>query len=117
MIPNVSNALNGLMKKYAVITYERSIVNHRVVETPTTKYLMLNKQPMPFEQVVRKPEEQRKWRWYTIWSKSKLEFDIDDKFEIAGIGYRIKGKGNWSEAGYFVYECIEAFTEEQAVTT
>jgi hypothetical protein len=119
MVPNVSNVLNGWMKRYAITTFIQDVdpVSHRPVETPTIKYLMLNKQPTPPQIVMRKPEEQRKWKFWDIFTKKSIELNIDDRFEIEGIGYRIKEKYPWNESGYFHYSCIEDYAQENTITT
>lgn len=111
MVPVVKGALRGWMKKYAVTTYTQTVVNHKVVNTPVTKYIMLNKQPTPPEVVARKPEEQRHWKFWDIHTTKELEFNIDDRFEIEGIGYKIKEKYPYKESGYFHYGCIEDFED------
>lgn len=109
-IPNVSGALRGWTKKIPVIIIFQEIVDHKKVESesPAVK-LEINLQPMPFEQIEKKPEEQRSWKWYSLWVRFGALLKTDDKIIIENVKYRIMKSGNWRDGGYQFYEVIEDY--------
>lgn len=108
-IPKVGGALKGWMKLRLVTNIVQTVVAHQTVNTPSTTTLRMNKQPMPSEKVNRKPEYQRSWKWWTILIKGGLLFNIDDKFTVDGIDFKIEVVGDWTEGGYQFYEAIEGY--------
>lgn len=110
-IPNVSGALRGWMTTRSVVVITKSIVNFQVVETPAPAVSMkMNIQPMPPEKVNRKPEEQRGWKWWTIWVQHGPLLKVDDKITVDSKTYRIEVVKDWTEGGYQEYEAVEDYT-------
>lgn len=63
-------------------------------------------QPMKAREVQRKPENERTWRWFDMWSTTKVQ--IDTVIQSAeGIEYRVQGITDWSAGGFFKYDLTE----------
>lgn len=110
-IPNVSGALRGWTKRRTVRLITKSVINHQTVETdsgPLTMSVLV--QPMPSQQIDRKPEDQRAWKWWSIWIRFGAQLKPDDKIIIDGITYRVENFINWLEGGYQQLEAVEDYT-------
>jgi hypothetical protein len=113
MISNVSGALRGWMalRKYKIVTTE--IINYRQVETEVEKVANMMIQPLPQQIVDKKPEGQRDWKYWTIWSNA--EFNLNDIIIVNNKRYKIKSKQDWGEAKYYQYETIEDYEKAEEI--
>lgn len=110
-IPNVSRALRGWMKNRSVVIITKNVVNHLTVETSAPAVtIKMNIQPMPQENVNRKPEDQRSWKWWSIWIQHGPLLKVDDKITVDDKTYRIEVVGDWTEGGYQFYEAVEDYS-------
>lgn len=110
-IPNVSGALIGWMKSRSVVVITKGIVDHQVVETAAPAVnIKINTQPMPQKKVNRKPEEQRSWKWWSIWIQHGPLLNVDNKITVDDKTYRIEVVGDWTEGGYQNYEAVEDYS-------
>lgn len=98
---------------------EKLVVDHKVVEVPTEVILDMNYQPMPPQEVMRKPEEQRSWKWWTLIIRSKNQLlKPDDVLTIGNLTFRIQSAGrDWTTSGFSIWEAIEDFTPPPVVST
>lgn len=68
-------------------------------------------QPLPAQKLLIKPEGERKWIWFTLWTQQQLDIDtilMDDEDRQ----YRVLRISNWRGAGYFEYECAQGVPGE-----
>lgn len=117
MIPNVSSALNGWTKKQTITKITKIVVDHEVSEVSESFIVDMNLQPTPPEIVNRKPEEQRSWKWFNIFTKTKIKLNIDDRILVSGTYYRIQEIKDWNQSGYYEYEAIEDFNQSEETPT
>lgn len=111
-IPNVSGALRGWTQRRTVTLVTKAIENFQTVETTTSKKMLIHVQPMPAKQVDRKPEEQRSWKWWTIWLRDGgKSLNTDDIVVVDEKGYRIEKVKDWRPGGYTEYEAVEDYTD------
>ena len=108
-MPNVRNVLKGWTKRQTAYVIRKQNVDFEVVELIENKPLRIMAVPMPPEKVMKKPEGQRSWKWFTVFTYSSLKLNTDDKI-IADKTYLIMSKSDWSESGFLSYDCIETFT-------
>jgi len=110
-IPYVANAFRGWTKRRLVRVVTKLVVNHLLQQIALIYTFDIMVQPLQPEQVRRKPEEQRAWKWYSIITKaSNPELKIDSQIVVDGIAYRIDSIQPWKEAGYRRYEATEDYT-------
>jgi uncharacterized repeat protein (TIGR02543 family) len=113
-IPNVSGALRGWLTKREVYLITKTVVNHLTVQSAEVLNIPMMLQPLQPSKLVRKPEEQRNWKWFEIVTKkSERLFKHDDKIWVDGIGFRIDSVQPWTDAGYRRYEATEDYSGVQ----
>jgi hypothetical protein len=108
-IPKVSGALKGWTKKRTVIIITQNVVDHDVVEVETPITLSINIQPLPATILNQKTEEERSWKWFSLWIKGSTVLENQDIAIIDGVRYRVMKNSDWSPAGYTNYEVKEDF--------
>lgn len=83
------------------------VTESEIVETTFQGVL----QPMPPQKLLVKPEGQRLWKFWELWTTQFLEPDqiIQDP---DGTIYRVMSKDNWNNAGYYHYELTQGVAGE-----
>lgn len=69
-------------------------------------------QPIPPQKLKVKPEGQRSWKWYTLWTENILKLD-DVVQDDDGLQYRVMSVSDWSKGGYTQYELTQGPTIEE----
>lgn len=107
----MSGAFAGWTETKTVTVVTKTVVNHRVSESESDKTVDISLQPMPPERVARKPEEQRSWKWWSLWIREgRQSLKIDDIITVDGTPYRIAVVSDWSAAQYQNYEAVEGYS-------
>jgi hypothetical protein len=107
MLPNLASALLSW----------GSLVEMQIVRTtavdfePQTEVLniltvSMTLQAMRPRDVVRKPENERRWKWWTGWSTAKLTADTVLQ-DPDGLQFRVQSVEDWSQSGFYKYELTE----------
>lgn len=107
MIPNVMSALNNWTTPVQMRLVSRVAVDFEAVEN----VLAINgfeavMEPMPSQKVDRKPEGERSWKWWEVWSTTKLVTD-DVVQDQDGLQFRVQSVTDWSQAGYYEYSMVQ----------
>lgn len=109
-VPNMARTLNGWTKKRTAWIIQKTISTEgRAIEAFTPLVLDINIQPVPDEKILRKPEEQRSWKWWSLIVKGAPALKTDDAFVLDSVRYRIDSVGNWAESGFRKYEAVEDY--------
>lgn len=69
-------------------------------------------QPLTPQKLKIKPEGQRSWKWYTLWTENVLQLD-DVVRDEDGLQYRVMALSDWKQGGYRQYELTQGPTIEQ----
>jgi hypothetical protein len=107
MFPNVMSVFSGWTSPV-----QMKIVNKKAIDFEAEEQVLLVvgfeavMQPMPPQKVDRKPENLRVWKWWEMWSTTKVQADTDLQ-DQNGVVFRIQSVQDWSQAGYFKYELTE----------
>jgi uncharacterized repeat protein (TIGR02543 family) len=110
-IPYVAGAFRGWTKKRNVRIVTKQVVDFVVQQVAELVTLDIMISPLQPEEVRRKPEEQRAWKWYSFLIKSSArELTIDSQLIVDGFAYRVESRQAWSEAGYRRYHATEDYT-------
>lgn len=108
-VPYVANALRGWTTPRVVELVTQTVVQHQVVENRTQVTLDCNIQPMPAQEVARRPEDQRQWKWWSVFVREGPLLDIDNVIIVDNISYRIESVHNWTESGFQKYSAREDY--------
>ena len=68
-------------------------------------------QPMPPQQLMVKPEGQRGWKFWELWTETFLALDMIVE-DADGKIYRVMSRDDWGNAGYMHYELTEGVPNE-----
>ena len=69
-------------------------------------------QPMPGQQRAFKPEGQRNWKFWILWTIA--DYDIkngDNIIDFNGKKFRVMKVNDWGQAGYRSYDIVEDYQE------
>ena len=116
-VPTVPSVSTVLLDWFKTITFVRIIkeeVDYQVVEKliPVTAKGVW--QPLNSRELAVKPEGQRSWRWQKLLCTPAIALHPDDIVVADKIRYRVMGKLDWSENGYFEYHLTQDFNAEAA---
>jgi uncharacterized repeat protein (TIGR02543 family) len=115
-MPYVGHVLNGWVRSYKTYIVTQIIVDHVTQNVSTVKNMRLNLQPLSPEEIRRKPEEERSWKWFSVLVKSnEPDMKVDDLFSDGTNIYRIDSVQPWNETGYRRYHATEYYDGSGAV--
>ena len=106
--PDMGDAFTEWSDATTFMLIDKTILDHKTIETKKPVEFDMLLVPMKAQQVDRKPEGQRAWRWWTGVSEYELGI-ADEVVDEDKVRYRVQGKGNYKIAGFYAYELIEAF--------
>ena len=110
-IPNLRGAMRGWTRTLSGYTVAQTVVDHIPTEVKTAVTIKGNLQPTPAQEVDRKPESQRSWRWWNLIQTSGDELFIDSIVVFGSIRYRVNNKSDWHSSGFRKYQLIEDYQE------
>jgi hypothetical protein len=106
-LPNVALALSGLTQQLQFSIVGKLTVDFQVVEiSKDIIRFPANIQPIPARKLIIKPEGQRKWKWWTMTSRQKLDTDYVVQGPD-GLKFRVMSVFDWSAYGYYKYELAQ----------
>lgn len=108
-LPDVSLAMLNWFQKITFIRIVKTVVAHRVVETPTPVTFEGVMQPFSAKQIEMKPEGQRAWKWWKLHAQPSFIVDVDEVVTYKGQNYRVKAQNDYAEYGYLEYDLIEDY--------
>lgn len=110
---DVSDVVKSLGQTTRLRIIKKSVVNFGLAEAEQAPQVPLwfdvVLQSMHPKMLLIKPEGQRHWKWWTMWSTEKLELDwvMQDPNQLK---LRVMSRADWSQAGYFEYTLVEGPT-------
>ena len=108
-VPHLAGALRGWTTPRTVTRVTQTVVNFQTQDAITDITLDCNIQPMPAQEVARRPEDQREWKWWSIIVRYGPLLNVDDIITVDAISYRIEKVHNWLESGFTKYEAIQDY--------
>ncbi len=107
-MPNVSDAFWDwtVPVQFKVIT--TVVADFEVAETPINAVTFEGVlEPLGPRKLLVKPENQRRWKWWTIWATFQMNPGqvVEDP---EGLQYRIMSVSDWRNGGHIEYEAVQA---------
>lgn len=63
-------------------------------------------QPLHAKIIQRKPEDQRAWKWWEMWSTTHIQTNTTIQ-DPDGVVYRVQSTQDWSQGGFYHSELTE----------
>lgn len=111
-VPDVSGALFSYFQEMTFTIVSKTVVNFQVVETATNIVFQGVWMPARTQDLMIKPEGQRKWKYFKVFSQINVELDPDDIITYRGTQYRVVAKRDENLYGYFEMDLCEDYTGE-----
>jgi hypothetical protein len=106
--PNMSEAFWDWDGEVQLSVVQKTIVDGDVAERDVADITFRGiLEPMIAQKVIVKPEGQRQFKYWTLWTTKYLILDSIIK-DTYGNNYRIMSRPDWDQAGFYEYELIEA---------
>lgn len=109
--PSMAAALWGISETINLAVVRKDVVDHEIVEATSDPIQFKGiLQPQTARALLIKPEGQRTWKWWTLWTQYRLELDtmIQDP---AGVQFRVMKVNDWHNAAFFEYELTQGPTQ------
>lgn len=109
MIPQVQTTIFGLEQTMQFQIVKKTVVDGELAEAAKVRPVLWfegSLQPLHPRELLVKPEGERKWKWWTLFTDLALEVDTVIK-DSDGAEFRVMASSNWGRSGYFNYQIIE----------
>jgi hypothetical protein len=107
MFPTMRDVLAGFGRRNQFARVSKTAVDYEVSETKASVQWFVGVfQPIPTRKLIVKPEGQRTWKWWTLWTNQSLNLD-DIVQDQCNKQFRVMSVEDWGEAGYYTYELAE----------
>jgi hypothetical protein len=109
MMPDLSLAVSHFEETMQFQIVSKTVNDGDIAETSKVKpdlWFEGTLEPMPERALLVKPEGQRNFKWWMLWTDLKLQNDTVIKDENSII-YRVMKTSDWNQAGYYSYQLIE----------
>lgn len=108
--PDVSGALEGMTETLCLVQETQVVQDYEIIEPISEDFYFEGVlQPMKPQRLLLKPEGQRNWRWWELWTELDLKIN-DIVIDPEGVRFRVTARTPWFNAGYYQYELTEATT-------
>lgn len=115
MMPNLSSAVRRFENTMQFQIVEKAIVDGDVVETskaPVVLWFEGSVIPKHPRELAIKPEGQRKFKWWDLYTDLELVVDSVIK-DQSGFTYRVMSSSDWDQSGFHIYELMEGVAVNQ----
>lgn len=109
-VPNMSDTLSNWLQAMTFGIVTKSQSNFEVTEQMTEVSFQGVWQPYSFQQLKILAEGERRWKWFTVHTKTNLELQVDDVVIYQGTQYRVMMDGSYPEYGFYEYHLVDDYT-------
>lgn len=108
--PIMAEAFSGLTQQIQFAVLDSTQENFDTVESAKAiSYFQASLQPLHPRKLLVKPEGERRWKWFSVWTSTDLETGTYVK-DAQGLIYKVMAKSDWSQAAFHEYEVIQSAT-------
>lgn len=108
-LPNMESTLLDWFQKLTFTQVEKNTIDFKLVEVETSYDFMGVRQPFTVQQLMMKPEGQRKWKWEMIHALPDLVLEPDEIITFLDQNYRVDQKLDYKEYGYVEYHIVQDY--------
>jgi hypothetical protein len=110
VFPQVAEALSCWTNPMTFRLVTDTTVDFENVQV-TTDYPFLGVfQPMPSRDIFLKPDAQRSWKWWTLYTTTNYPIKNGDTIiDKNGMIFRVMKTNDWSEGGFYVFELVQDY--------
>ena len=109
MLPNMSAAVMAWMQPMTGTVITSTVEDYVVQETETEASFLGVRVPFKAQQLDKKPEGQRAWRWDVLYTTVEFLLSPNDVIVFRGNRYRVDAKLDYSEYGYYEYHIVQDY--------
>jgi hypothetical protein len=106
-VPDASGALTDYYEPMIFTLIKKEVDGFQVLETPFPIHFQGIIMPLTERQLFLKPEGQRAWSWFLLYSDLALDLKVDDVVDYLGKQTRVMTKKNWELYGYREFHLIQ----------
>jgi hypothetical protein len=109
-VPDLSGALQDYFQNMTFDQITKTTKDFQVVETTTPVNFRGVIMPLSDRQLFLKPEGQRAWTWFLLYSDPVLQLNVDDVVLWKGVQTRVMALKDWGLNGYIEYHLVQDWT-------
>lgn len=73
-------------------------------------------EPMRGQAISFKPEGQRAWSWWDLWTQTGYDIHVGDNIvDFKGNKYRVMKRNDWAQGGYYQFELVQDYVAEAGI--
>jgi len=115
--PNMTAPLSGWTKTMVFKKVTDTIVDYENVKTLTDYPFEGVFEPMSPRELFFKPEGQRNWKWWTLWTRNGIDVENGDIIEdFNGLRFKVMKSNDWSQAGYGQYDLLQDYIARESTS-
>ena len=108
-VPDASTALDDWYQPMTFGLITKTVSDFQVIETIVNIKFLGVWQPLSGRQLVMKPEGQRAWSWWKLFSQRQLNLIIDDVIIYLTKQYRVMANKDFTLEQYQEYDLVEDY--------
>ena len=109
-VPDVSGALQDYYQSMVFTPVTKTVSGYQVIETANPINFRGAVQPFSERRLLMKPEGQRSWSWFLLFSDTALIVNTDDVVLWRGKQTRVMARKDYALYGYVQYELVQDWT-------
>ena len=110
MLPSLTSAIDTISQRIYFKQVSKSIVDYENSEAVSSmQWCPGSIQPMPAEELLVKPEGQRSWKYWRLFTQQTLLQD-NELIDSNNRRYRVMATEDWTQAGFKIYQLSEGPT-------